>query len=85
MLAGGTVSNCFDLTPHDELVASFFIWLAHALGYVHGSSNFLESGNILWNQKSRDDSRAVLLLLLLFWKEEAQCENRAHRKQIKRK
>ena len=27
-------SNWFDLTPHDELVASFFRWLAQALGYV---------------------------------------------------
>ena len=44
---------------------------------IHGTDHliFLESEKILWNQKSRDDSRAVLLLLLLFWKEEAQCEN----------
>ena len=34
MLAGGTVSNCFDLTPHDELVAPFFRQLGLALGYV---------------------------------------------------
>jgi len=34
MLAGGIVSNCFDLTPHDELVAPFFGQLGLALGYV---------------------------------------------------
>ena len=33
MLAGGTVSNCFDLT-HDKLVAPFFRRLGMALGYV---------------------------------------------------
>ena len=34
MLAGGTVSNCFDLTPHDKLVAPFFGRLGLVLGYV---------------------------------------------------
>jgi hypothetical protein len=34
MLADGTVSNCFDLTPHDEPVAPFFGRLGLALGYV---------------------------------------------------
>jgi len=38
-------------------------------------SIFLNRKDTLELKKSRDDSRVVLLLLLLFWKEEAQYEN----------
>ena len=50
MWAGGTISNCFNLTPHDELVAPFFRWLGQALGYMGTDHlNIFELEEILWN------------------------------------
>ena len=55
MLAGGTVSNCFDLTPHDKLVAPFFRQLGMALGYVVWIYlNIFESERYFGIKKPRD-------------------------------
>ena len=62
MLAGGTVSNCFDLTPHDELVALFFRRLGLALGYVVWIYlNIFESERYFGIKKSRDESKVTFI------------------------
>ena len=71
MWVSGTISNRFDLTPHDELAAPFFRRLGLALRYmVWIYLNIIESEKIFWNKKSREESKAAFI-----WKEKRGTEH----------